>query len=139
MLIIYLQLSIYNVSDRENWNKLSQHQRVQDRKIFRLCSGQKNSVNPYEVVFNFSNRLTSDKEKEIPSKGVSFAIPPARLNPRTFLTPFENFYSQLKQEPITIRSGYFPNSIKAKLKDIAYSDLQSYNRPSTISVYLGQS
>ena len=34
-------IHIKNVSYRENSKKLNQHQRVQDRNIFRLCSGQK--------------------------------------------------------------------------------------------------
>ena len=127
-------IHLKNVSDRENSKKLSQHQRVQDRKIFRLCSGQNNSnsVNPDDVVFNFSDRLISNKEKEILSKGLNFAIPPTKLNSCSFLTPFEKFYNQLKREPINFNSGFFPVSIKAKLKDIAYSGFRSYNRPNAL-------
>ena len=127
-------IHLKNVSDRENSKKLSQHQRVQDRKIFRLCLRQKNSnsINPDDVVFNFSDRLISDKEKEILSKGLNIAIPPTKLNFCSFLTPFEKFYNQLKQEPVNIHSGFFPDSIKVKLKDIAYSGFQSYNRPNAL-------
>ena len=128
-------IHLKHVSDRENSNKLCQHQRVQDRKIFRLCIGQKssaNSFNPDDVVFNFSNRLISDKEKEILSKGLNFAVPPTRLNVCSFLTPFEKFYNLLKQETVNVRSGVFPDSIKARLKDIAYSGFRSYNRPNAL-------
>ncbi|CAB3979940.1 Hypothetical predicted protein, partial [Paramuricea clavata] len=67
-----------NVSDRENTKKLNQQQRIKDRKLFRLCSDANNdaSIDPDKVVFNFSQRLISDKEKEILSKGLNFAIPP---------------------------------------------------------------
>ena len=109
-----------------------EHQRVQDRKIFRLCTGQKSSAssfNPDDVVFNFSSRLISDKEKEILSKGLNFAVPPTRLNVCSFLTPFEKFYNRLKQEPVNVCSGFFPDSIKARLKDVAYSGYRSYSRP----------
>ena len=128
-------IHIKHVSDRENSNRLCQHQRVQDRKIFRLCTGQKrltNSFNPDDVVFNFSNRLISDKEKEILSKGLNFAVPPTRLNACSFLTPFEKFYNQLKKEPVNARSGFFPESIKARLKDVAYSGFRSYSRPNAL-------
>ena len=127
-------IHLKNVSDRENSKKLSQHQRVQDRKIFRLCLRQKNSnsINPDDVVFNFSDRLISDKEKEILSKGLNIAIPPTKLNFCSFLTPFEKFYNQLKQEPVNIHSGFFPDPIKVKLKGIAYSGFQSYNRPNAL-------
>jgi hypothetical protein len=39
---------------------------------------------------------------------------------------------QLKREPINFDSGFFPVSIKAKLKDIAYSGFRSYNRPNAL-------
>ena len=127
-------IHLKNVSDRENSKKLSQHQRVQDRKIFRLCSRQKNSnsVNPDDVVFNFSDRLISDKEKEILSNGLNFAIPPTKLNFCSFLTPFGKFWNKLKQEPANSHSAFFPDSIKIKLKDIACSGFRSYNRPNAL-------
>ena len=91
-----------------------------------------NSFNPDDVVFNFSNRLISDKEKEILSKGLNFAVPPIRLNACSFLTPFEKFYNQLKKETVNARSGFFPDSIKARLKDVAYSGFRSYSRPNAL-------
>jgi hypothetical protein len=33
------------------------------------------------------------------------------------------------KENVYEKSGYFPASVKAKLKDIAYSGYRSYNRP----------
>ena len=80
-------------------------------------------------MFNFSSRLISDKEKEILSKGLNFAVPPTRLNVCSFLTPFEKFYNLLKQEPVNVCSGFFSDSIKARLKDVAYSGYRSYSRP----------
>ncbi|XP_046863299.1 uncharacterized protein LOC124457051 [Xenia sp. Carnegie-2017] len=114
--------------------KLSHQQRTQDRKIFRLSTGQINTnpINPDDVVFNFSNRFITQKEKEILSKGLNFAVPPAKLNSCTFLTPFEKFYNRLQQEPVHTPSGFFPDSIKAKLKDIAHSGFRSYSRPNAL-------
>ena len=119
------------MSDRENSKKLNQHQRIQVRKIFRLCAKFENtcSFDPDAVVFNFSNRLITDKEKEILSKGLNFAIPPTKLKLCGFLTPFEKFYHQLKREPFSTRSGFSPDSIKTKIKDIALSGFRSYSRP----------
>jgi hypothetical protein len=41
-------IHLKNVSDRENTKKLNQQQRVQDRKLFRLCSDANNdaSIDP---------------------------------------------------------------------------------------------
>ena len=126
-------IHLKHVPDRENSKKLCQYQRIQDRKIFCLCIGHKssaNSFNPDDVVFNFSSRLISDTEKEILSKGLNFAVPPTRLNVCSFLTPFEKFYNLLKQEPVDVRSSFFPDSTKARLKDVvAYSGYRSYSRP----------
>ncbi len=103
-------IHLKNVSDRENSKKLNQHQRIQDCKIFRLCAKFENtcSFDPDAVVFNFSNRLITDKEKEILLKGLNFAIPPTKLKLCGFLMPFEKFYHQLKREPFSTRSGFSP-------------------------------
>ncbi|XP_046860954.1 uncharacterized protein LOC124454192 [Xenia sp. Carnegie-2017] len=120
-----------NVSDRENSRKLTQHQHIQDRKLFRLTSKHDNNIpiDPDKVVFNFSNRLITDREKEILSKGLNFSIPPKKLNICTFLTPFEKLYNRLKRESVNESSGFFPDSIKCKLKDIAHSGFRSYSPP----------
>ena len=44
----------------------------------------------------------------------------------------EKFYNQLKKEPVNARSGFFPDSIKARLKDVAYSGFRSYSRPNAL-------
>jgi hypothetical protein len=100
-------IHLKTVSDRENTKKLNQQQRIQDRKLFRLCSDANNdaSIDPDEVVFNFSQRLISDKEKEILSKGLNFAIPPNKLDRCAFLAPFEMLHRKLKDEQISSSSG----------------------------------
>ena len=81
------------------------------------------------MVFNFSQRLITDKEKEILSKGLNFSIPPNKLDYCAFLAPFETLHKKLIKEDLFEKSGYFPASVKAKLKDIAYSGYRSYSRP----------
>ena len=80
-------------------------------------------------MFNFSQRLITDQEKEILSKGLNFSIPPNKLDYCAFLAPFETLHKKLIKEDIFEKSGYFPASVKAKLKDIAYSGYRSYSRP----------
>ena len=124
-------IHLKNFSDRENAKKLTQHQHLQDRKLFRLCAKQNKSCSfdPDAVVFNFSKRFVTDKEKELLSKGLNFAIPPTKLNFCGLLTVFEKFYNHLKREPFSDRSGFFPDSIKSKFRDIALSGFRSYSRP----------
>jgi hypothetical protein len=78
-------------------------------------------------VFNFSQRLISDKEKEILSKGLNFAIPPNKLDRCAFFAPFERLHRKLKDEQISSSSGYYPTLVKTKLKDIALSGHRSYS------------
>ena len=42
--------------------------------------------------------------------------------------------SKKSTQPIHFDSGFFPVSIKAKLKDIAYSGFRSYNRPNALYI-----
>ncbi len=80
-------------------------------------------------MFNFSQPLISDKEKEILSKGLNFAIPPNKLARCAFLAPFEMLHRKLKDEQISSSSGYYPTLVKTKLKDIALSGHRSCTRP----------
>ena len=49
-------IHLKSVSDCENTKRLNQHQKIQDRKLFRLCAETKSdsSIDPNTVVFNFS-------------------------------------------------------------------------------------
>ena len=124
-------IHLKSVSDHENTKRLNQNQKIQDRKLFRLCAETKsdNSIDPNTVVFNFSQQLITDQEKEILSKGLNFSIPPNKLDYFAFLAPFETLHKKLIKEDLFEKSGYFPASVNAKLKDIAYSGYRSYSRP----------
>ena len=119
------------VSDLENTKKLSQHQRIEDRKLFRLSATNRtdSSIQTGNVVLNFSQLLITDKEKEILSIGLNLAIPPDKLDYCAFFSPFELFHGKLNHEGIFERSVFCPASVKAKLKDIAYAGYRSYCRP----------
>ena len=124
-------IHLKSTSDRENTKKLSQHQRIQDCKLFRLGSESKNesSIDPNTVVLNYLQRLITDKEKEILSKGLNFAIPFNSLHYCAFLSPFEMLFKRLKNEHVHEKSRFFPASVKVKLKGIALSRYRSYSRP----------
>ena len=124
-------IHLKSVSDRENTKRLNQHQKIQERKLSRLCAETKSdsSIDPNTVVFNFSQRLITDQEKEILSKGLNFSIPPKKLDYCAFLAPFETLHKKHIKEDLFEKSGYFAASVKAKLKDIAYSGCRSYSRP----------
>ena len=74
----------------------------------------------------------TDQEKSILSKGLNFSIPPKKLDYCNFLAPFELLRRKLNEEPISPSSGFYPDFITTKLKDIALSGLKSYHRPSFV-------
>jgi hypothetical protein len=49
-----------------------------------------------------------------------------------FSCAVEKLHKRLKDEDVYERSGFFPASVKAKLKDIAHSGYRSYSRPNFI-------
>ena len=116
--------------ERENIRTFNRHQKIQDRKLFRLCCQSKttDSLNPDNVIFNFSQRLLTDDEKNILRKGLNFCLPPSRLDYRDFLVPFEMFHRSQNNENISLKSGHNKDSLRTKLKDIDLSGFRSYSR-----------
>ena len=107
---------------------------IQDRKLFLLLFSKVklvNSVNPDKVIFNFSKCLTTNQEKSIFTERLNFSIPPKTLDCYDFLAPFELLYCKLNEKPISPSSGFYPDFIKTKVKDIALSGLKSYHYPSS--------
>ena len=81
---------------------------------FHLCAKNDNNIpiNPDKVVFNFSSRLITNKEKEILSKGLNFAIPPTKLNHCNFFAPFDKFFTATHNESIYEHSGFHYECVK---------------------------
>ena len=89
-------IHLKTLSDHENIHTLNRHQKIQGQKLFRLRSQSKttDSLNP-DVIFNFSQCLSTNEEKDILSKGLNFSLPPSHLDYCDFLAPFEMFYQRL--------------------------------------------
>ena len=77
-------IHLKTLTDQENSRKLNRFQKMQDRKLFRLCSDSNGnrSLNADNIIFNFSRRLLTDDEKNILRKGLDFALPRQRHNRR---------------------------------------------------------
>ena len=51
---------------------------------------------PDKVIVNYSSYNLSDKEKNLLSKGLNFALPPKRLNYGDYLAPYELLFRDIK-------------------------------------------
>ena len=79
------------LSDKENTRIIEKHQKIQEKKLLRLCSDSPSSpcTNPDDVIFNYSSRVLTPDEKSILAKGLNFSLPQNRLYYYDFLVPFE--------------------------------------------------
>ena len=85
-------------SDKENAKRIVKHQKIQEKKLLRLCS---NSPTANLIIFNFSDRVLTQKEKKILSRGLNFATPRSKLDYCDFLVPFGLIQRQLRCESIS--------------------------------------
>ena len=75
-------------------------------------------LDPNKVVFNFSDRIISAKEKSLLTLGLNFGLPVFKLNFYSFFNSFEKLYRILKREP-----EYKPDtqpSLKSLLHNISF-------------------
>ena len=122
------------VCDRENTKKLRHHEKIQHKKLFRLCSdvSKSSTPDPDKVIFNYSSRTLSDTEKNLLARGLNFSLPQRKLRFCDFLTPFEKFFKLIKKETIATNSGYDEELIKTRIKDIALTGYKTYIPPQSI-------
>ena len=122
------------VCDPENTKKLRHHEKIQHKKLFRLCSdvSKSSTPDPDKVIFNYSSRTLSDTEKNLLARGLNFSLPQRKLRFCDFLTPFEKFFKLIKKETIATNSGYDEELIKTRIKDIALTGYKTYIPPQSI-------
>ncbi len=124
-------IHLKSVSDRENTKAIEKHQKIQEKKLLRLCpnSSRTATLNPDDIIFNYSDRTLSPEEKQLLAKGLNFSLQPQKLNYINYLVPFEFLHRKLKSEPIATASNYSEDHVKTRLKDIALSGYRNYSPP----------
>ena len=66
------------------------------RKLKALGINVNSSIDIDKVIFNLSSRSLTNREKEVLSLGLDFALPPSRIGFVKFFLPFEKLCSMLK-------------------------------------------
>ena len=68
------------VADKENRKKIEKHQRFQEKKLIRLQGGTNPiAINNEHAIFNFSNRVLTQEEKRLLSRGRNFPFPEKKI------------------------------------------------------------
>ena len=110
-----------------NTKRINHQLVIQGDKLTRLLSiKDSNTVDPEQIIFNYSDYVLSDVEKSLLSRGLNFSIRPTKLNYADYCCNFEMLYREI----LTLNSGKDEklNFIKSRLKDIALTSYYSYNR-----------
>ena len=87
-------IHLRSVCDRENSAKLRHHEKIQQKKLFRLCgdASKSSTPDPDKVIFNYSSRILTDAEKILLARGLNFSMPPRDDCAFTiFLHPLRNY------------------------------------------------
>ena len=82
------------------------------------------SHDPNKVILNFSSNVLKQDEKSLLCKGLTFCIPPKKIEYADFLTQFELLYRDTIFFEMKFETSNF---VKNKLKDICFSTLKSYS------------
>ena len=106
----------------QNDRKLAHHQNNHAKKLFNLgLEFFKVSHDSDKIIFNYSSHTLTKSEKSLLCKGLSFEIPPDKLEYLDYLLPFELLYRDIKDLDLPNEKANF---LKAKIKDCALSSFK---------------
>ena len=93
---------------------------IHENKLKNLgISSQMYPLDPNIVIFNFSNRTFTDKERNLLTLGLNFKLPIYRLSFFDYFLSFENLYSYLSKFSL-YNPNNIPNIFKNTLHNIAH-------------------
>ena len=82
---------------KDNINKINNVKRVHAKKLAALGVSHTGSINANKVIFNFSNRVLTNEEKEILKLGFQFGVPERKVSFVEHFLQFEKFLQQLNK------------------------------------------
>ena len=87
------------------------------------------------LIYNFSNYHLTDSDKSLLIRGLSFAIPPKKIEYSNFLLPFELLFRDIKsnsESPIDLASE------KARLHDTAFASHSAFSKDNSVPFNLSK-
>lgn len=113
---------ICNYIESNNNKKEQDVENRQCRKLFNLGFNAKPEIlKPEDVIYNYSHRILTDKEKQALSFGLKYCFSTKKLNYSKYFTSFEKVFNTLNGYDIYKKSIDTENVFLSKLKHIAFS------------------
>ena len=86
-----------NFINTKNEKELEKMKNVHKRKLCNLgISNELQPMDPEKVIFNFSNKILSEREKQILVLGLDFGLPHFKLDFYKYFLSFEKLFNSLK-------------------------------------------
>lgn len=109
------------LAKKANHSSIDRVKFVQQRKLKRLGFVSDDRIAHDKVIFNFSDRVLTDAEKSVLSKGLRFAIFNGKLNFIDHFCSFEKLYRSLSEFDLYNHGGKGLDYLKSSLKHLALS------------------
>ena len=108
-----------------NDSSIKSQENIPKNKFNKLLKERQPRQDPEKVIFNYSYISLSDAGKSFLVKGLTFSIPPKKLNYANYLVNFELFYRSIyKLDSISNETLDF---VKTKIKNAALTSFRYYN------------
>ena len=100
--------------------KIAKHQ----RKLWDLGINTNNHINPNDVIFNYSQRVLTDAEKEVLALGLDFALPKGKIDYVSHFYSFEKLW--LKIRKWSRRQLNQDNDLQRRISSIAHESFYTF-------------
>ncbi|XP_037803032.1 uncharacterized protein LOC119597528 [Penaeus monodon] len=106
-------------------NKLRRVDSIHNKKLLNLGINVQKKVNKDKVIFNFSDRILTEKQKDILSLGLDYCLPPTKATFHLFYLHFERLCNNLKN--CNIYKNNF-NNVTNDITTIANTTFKKFSR-----------
>jgi len=106
-------------------NKLRRVDSIHNKKLLNLGINVQKKVNKDKVIFNFSDRILTEKQKDILSLGLDYCLPPTKATFHLFYLHFEKLCNNLKN--CNIYKNNF-NNVTNDITTIANTTFKKFSR-----------
>jgi len=98
---------------------------IHSKKLLKLGTDVKKKVDKNKVIFNFSDRILTDEQKDILSHGLDYCMPPNMI-------PFHKFYLYFEKLCIVLKSSEIYNNtlsnVTNNITTIANNTFRKFSR-----------
>ena len=109
---------------------------IHNKKLHNLSHNNIKHPPSEQIIFNFSNRILTEEEKDILSLGLDFCLAPSKPKPTEYYVPYEKFAFNLSSCSFYNKTAGRKSDFITELKNISkksFNTLNKFKLPSNIS------